>query len=203
MSFRKEEKLHISESQLLNLLNWVYENDGFRLYDTRIVSSTYFDNDDMQMFNDSEEGCVPRKKIRIRSYSTQDHKIGSSALEIKTSSVEGRFKTSEKDFDLKKIMAVGLFDNDYGICKPRVRITYERDYYKVHEVRLTVDKNIKYSRASSFGTSIYSRLDPDIIVEIKAEDSVPINYLFDKFQFDRIRFSKYSKAINSFLEFNA
>ncbi len=64
MSFRKEEKLHIHESQLLNLLNWLYKNDGYKLYDTRTVSSTYFDNDNMQMFKDSEEGCVPRKKIR-------------------------------------------------------------------------------------------------------------------------------------------
>ena len=29
MSFRKEEKLHIHKSQLLNLLSWIYENDGY------------------------------------------------------------------------------------------------------------------------------------------------------------------------------
>jgi hypothetical protein len=63
MSFRKEEKLHFSKSQLHNLLAWIFENDGYKLYDNRIVSSTYFDNTEMQMFNDSEEGCVPRKKI--------------------------------------------------------------------------------------------------------------------------------------------
>ena len=44
------------------------------------------------------------------------------------------------------------------------------------------------------------KYDPDIIVEIKAEDFVPIEYLFKIFHFDRIRFSKYSKAVNSFLE---
>ena len=80
MSFRKEEKLHIHESQLLNLLNWLYKNDGYKLYDTRTVSSTYFDNDNMQMFKDSEEGCVPRKKIRIRSYSRKEHKIDKSTF---------------------------------------------------------------------------------------------------------------------------
>jgi len=203
MSFRKEEKLHIHKSQLLNLLNWIYENNGHKLYDTRIVSSTYLDNDDMQMFQDSEEGCVPRKKIRIRSYTRYKHAIDQSALEVKTSSIEGRYKTTDKSFDLKKVMTIGLFDKDYGICKPRVRITYKRDYYKIHNVRLTIDKYIEYIKLNSAGESVYRRHEPDIIVEIKAEDFVPIEYLFKKFQFDRIRFSKYSKAVNSFLEFNA
>jgi len=202
MSFRKEEKLHVSGSQLLNLLNWVYENGGYKLYDPRIVSSTYLDNDNMQMFADSEEGCVPRKKIRIRSYSKKEHESGQSALEVKTSSIEGRYKTTERNFNLKKIMTIGLFDKDYGICKPRVRISYKREYYKIHGVRLTVDRNIEYLKVGTLSKSIFKRHDPDIIVEIKADDFVPIGYLFEKFQFDRIRFSKYSKAVNSFLEFN-
>ena len=200
MSFRKEEKLHIHRSQLLHLLNWIYKNDGYKLYDTRVVSSTYFDNDNLQMFKDSEEGCVPRKKVRIRSYTRKEHKVGQSALEIKTSSVEGRYKTSDKNFDLRKIMTNGFFDKDYGVCKPRVRITYKRDYYKIHKVRLTIDRHIEYIKLNSRGKSVYKIYDPDIVVEIKAEDFVPIEYLFNKFHFDRIRFSKYSRAINSFLE---
>ena len=200
MSFRKEEKLNIHESQLLNLLNWIYKNDGYKLYDTRIVSSTYFDNDDMQMFKDSEEGSVPRKKIRIRSYTRKEHKIDQSALEVKTSSVEGRYKTTDKNFELRKTMTIGYFDKDYGICKPRVRVTYKRDYYKIHNVRLTVDRYIEYIKLNSQGNGIFTKYDPDIIVEIKAEDFVPIEYLYKLFHFDRIRFSKYSKAVNSFLE---
>jgi hypothetical protein len=50
MSFRKEEKLHIHKSQLYNLLDWIYENQGYKIYKPRVVSSTYFDNDQMQMF---------------------------------------------------------------------------------------------------------------------------------------------------------
>ena len=199
MSFRKEEKLHIHKSQLLNLLNWIYDNGGYKLYDTRTVSSTYLDNDDMQMFEDSEEGCVPRKKIRIRSYTKKEHKIDQSAFEVKTSSVEGRYKTTDKNFNLRKIMAIGFFDKDYGICKPRVRITYQRDYFKIHNVRLTVDRYIEYIKLNTKGKGVYKKYDPDIIVEVKAEDFVPIEYLFKIFHFDRIRFSKYSKAINSFL----
>jgi hypothetical protein len=199
MSFRKEEKLHVSKSQLLNLMNWIYKNDGYRLYEARIVSSTYFENESMQMFKDSEEGSVPRKKIRVRSYTTKEHKIDQSSFEVKTSSIEGRFKTIEKHFDLKKIMANGFFDINYGICKPIVRVNYRRDYYKIHNVRLTIDKSIEYIKINSQGKPLYKRYEPNIIVEIKAESFVPIEYLFKKFHFNRIRFSKYSNAINSFL----
>jgi hypothetical protein len=119
-------------------------------------------------------------------------------LEIKTSSIEGRFKTADMDFDLKKIMTIGFFDTNYGICKPIVKVNYQREYYKIHNVRLTIDRHIEYIKLSSLENAIYKRHDPDIIVEIKAENFVPIEYLFKKFQFNRIRFSKYSRAINSF-----
>ena len=198
MSFRKEEKLHIHRSQLMDLQSWIYENDGYKLYDSRIVSSTYFDNVSMQMFSDSEEGCVPRKKIRIRSYTKDEHQLDQSSLEIKISSVEGRYKTSKKNFDLKKVMNNGFFDQDYGICKPVVRVTYKRDYYKIHDVRLTIDRYIEYIKLNSNGRGVYKEYDPDIVVEIKADNFVPIEYLFKKFYFDRVRFSKYSRAINSF-----
>jgi len=200
VSFRKEEKLHIHKSQLFKLLNWIFENDGYKLYDTRIVSSTYFDNNEMQMFKDSEEGSVPRKKIRIRSYSKKEHKSGQSTLEVKTSSIEGRFKTTNNSFDLNKVFSIGIFDQDYGVCKPIVRVTYKRDYYKIHNVRLTVDRYIEYTKLNSRGgRSGVKTYDNDIIVEIKADNFIPMEYLLNKFPFNRVRFSKYSNAINSFL----
>ncbi|MDC0430152.1 VTC domain-containing protein [Candidatus Thioglobus sp.] len=195
MSFRKEEKLHIHKNQLHNLLEWIVENDGYKLYDTRVVSSTYFDNGEMQMFKESEEGCVPRKKIRVRSYSKQVHKPGESALEIKTSSVEGRFKTTDKKFNLGKVMSIGVFDKDYGVCKSKVRVSYKRDYYKIHDVRLTIDREIEYTQLNAQGKGVYKEYEPDIIVEVKAGNFVSVEYLMRKFHFDRVRFSKYSRAV--------
>ena len=52
-------------------------------------SSIYFDNRTLDMFSDSEEGNLPRKKIRLRSYPPNSNKKN---LEIKISSIEGRFK---------------------------------------------------------------------------------------------------------------
>ena len=197
LSFRKEEKLKIHQGQITRLLDWINEEGGTRLYPPRTVSSTYFDTDDWHMFRDSEEGCVPRKKIRIRSYTREPHTLENSNLEIKTSSIEGRFKTATKIFDLHKIVSIGYLDKDYGICKPRVRITYQREYYKILGIRLTIDRNIEYAKVHASRTSAHRVIDSEIAVELKADDHVSLAYLNDKFPFDRIRFSKYSRAINA------
>lgn len=196
MSFRKEEKLKIHKSRLINLMDWIYDSGGVELHKPRIVSSTYFDNDDWGMFKDSEEGSIPRKKIRVRSYSKDYHEADSSSLEIKTSSVEGRYKTVTKKFTLQKIMSLGVFDHDYGICKAKVRITYQRSYYKIFGVRLTIDQNIEYVMVNNGRESSHRIVDSEIAVEIKAADHIPVEYLLDKFPYERVRFSKYSRAIN-------
>ena len=199
MSFRKEEKLKVDKNQLLNLLDWVKNNGGYKLFDSRIVSSTYFDNDELSMFKDSEEGSVPRKKIRIRSYTKRDHTEECSSLEVKISSVEGRYKTRTKSFNLKKSLNMGIFDKDYGICKPRVRVTYKRRYIKIHNVRLTIDQDIEYIQISNKKELFFKNLESEIAIEVKANNQVSIGYLYKMFPFERLRFSKYSRAMNSIL----
>ena len=199
MSFRKEEKLRINKNQLFNLLDWVDNNGGYKLFDSRIVSSTYFDNDELRMFKDSEEGSVPRKKIRIRSYTKIPHSLDSSSLEVKISSVEGRYKTRTKSFNLKKSLNIGILDKDYGICKPKVRVTYKRTYIKIHNVRLTIDENIEYIKISNKKELPFKNVDSEMAIEIKAGNQVPISNLWQMFPYERLRFSKYCRAINSIL----
>ena len=62
------------------------------LYPMRKVNSCYFDTNELQMFHDSDQGVLPRKKIRIRNYN--DEKIFTE--ETKISSEEGRFKKTKK-----------------------------------------------------------------------------------------------------------
>lgn len=200
MSFRHEEKLKVTQDKLSALLSWLFENGGTKLYNSRTVSSTYFDNDVMGLHKDSEEGSVPRKKIRVRSYSKDRHSIDNSALEIKVSSIEGRYKTIDHNFDLEKIMNIGYFDHDYGVCKPKVRVTYDRVYYSIHGVRLTIDRNIEYQLVNKNNLSAHRFKELEIAVEIKADNNVPLEYLLSKFPFERIRFSKYSRAINSIFD---
>ena len=193
MSFRIEEKLHVDKYKLTTFLDWVYKNGGYRLYDSRTVSSTYFDNRAKDMFHDSEEGCVPRKKIRVRSYSLGEHKIESSTFEIKISSIEGRYKIKKRNFNLGKMMTIGLIDGNYGVCKPIVRVTYDREYFMIFGVRVTIDRNIRYKAVNRTFMEV---LDPGVAVEIKANYQTSAEYLIRKFPFNRTRLSKYSNAIN-------
>ena len=197
MSFRKEEKLNIHQSKLLELIAWIHKNNGYMLYETRIVSSTYFDTYAFDMHIDSEEGSIPRKKIRIRSYFEGKHVQNISSLETKISSAEGRYKTSTNNFDLKRTMSIGIFDPLYGVCTPKVRVSYRRSYYKIFNIRLTIDQDIRYKKINSLGYEVVGARDPDIIIEIKAQDSTSLEHLIRKFPFNRIRFSKYSRAINT------
>ena len=90
MSFRIEQKLLVNYSQIFNFKKWLNEKGYKKLYDDRIVNSLYFENISNSMFHDSEEGVVPRKKIRVRNY--PQSKIEEYFLENKISSLEGRFK---------------------------------------------------------------------------------------------------------------
>ena len=76
MTFRIEEKviLHISDYfKILKIMGT--ENKNLRLFPSRKISSLYFDNKDNDMFVDAEEGNLPRKKIRIRTYPESDKKM--------------------------------------------------------------------------------------------------------------------------------
>ena len=63
-----------------------------KLYKGRLVNSCYLDTYDLRMFSESDEGILPRKKIRFRWYENEEI----FNKEIKISSIEGRFKRFQK-----------------------------------------------------------------------------------------------------------
>jgi hypothetical protein len=133
----------------------------------------------------------------VRSYSKETHPLNNSNLEIKISSCEGRYKTSTKDFDLDKIINFGIIDVMYGICKPKLKVTYERVYYKIFNVRSTIDSKIEYSSLQGHGIVFEPN---EIAVEIKADEKVSVEYLMRFFPFNRARFSKYSSAVTMLMK---
>ena len=190
MSFRIEEKILFNNMQD-NLLNkFLIENKSKVIHEDRIISSIYFDNKFFQMFKDSEEGCVPRKKIRLRTYSNQKY----FNFETKISSVEGRYKTTKiiKKKDYEKLLQNGIFDSLYGICYPVIKISYKRKYIKVFSKRLTIDSGIKYQ---NFITKKIIADNFSKILEIKTSINEDLNKLNINFPFRRIRYSKYSEGV--------
>ena len=193
MSFRIEEKLLINKYQLSEFKEYLVSRGAIKIFKTRKINNLYFDNDKFDMFNDSIEGCLPRKKIRLRNYEDERN-----FLEIKISSTEGRYKTSNqinlsKTYNMK---SSGLFDKDYGSCKPVLHVEYLRNYFKYDDVRVTIDSNIKYfTKYRKF-----LGIDRNQIIELKASYFKDLNELMKDFPFPRSRFSKYTNGIEKLLE---
>ena len=189
MSFRIEEKSVIDKIELVNFRRFM-NTYGKILYPKRTIESLYFDNRSFDSYFDSEEGVLPRKKIRIRNYPYSNS--NELFLENKTSSIEGRYKTSVRIDDLKYTKYKShLMDDYYGLVFPKSFITYEREYFIINNFRVTLDTNIRYK--SFNGSSIYN--DHNIVIEIKAPVDIDLNFLQNLIQYPRSRFSKYSNSI--------
>tara|TARA_Y100000992_G_C21226063_1_gene472941 strand:+ start:649 stop:1239 length:591 start_codon:yes stop_codon:yes gene_type:complete len=191
MSFRKEEKIQTNFYQQKVLLNEIKNLGAKQIYNERSISSIYFDNKYYEMFNDSEEGILPRKKIRIRFYNND---YNNYFFEKKISSYEGKFKISNKlETNIyKRLLKEGYLDEKYGICYPLLKISYMRNYYKLNNLRFTFDKNIVYQ-------TLDKRLkisDETGVVELKSDNEKEITKIDKIIPLARKRFSKFSRAFN-------
>ena len=190
MSFRIENKYEISIEKLNVFYNFLKSNNAKRI----LVNSIYFDNKYKDSFLNSEEGTVPRKKIRIRYYGSENPKIiNDFHLEKKINSYDGKYKTSKKIRNYEKIIKYGIFDELYGLCKPIVNVNYQREYFKIDKFRITFDKNIKYG---VFKKSIFLRDLNKCIVEVKTNNLNLDQEINNLFPFKKIRYSKYANSIN-------
>ena len=193
MSFRIEEKLFIKHENLVQFKEYLSKKNVKTIHSPRIIKSLYFDNLNLEMYNDSIEGSVPRKKIRIRHYPKSDDK--NYYLEIKNSSVEGRFKT-RKIITLNESNSYknnGILDMSYGTCLPTFYVEYEREYALFDDIRISIDQNIMYENYKS--KNIFS--DNNSIVELKTNIDKDLDKLISAFPFQKIRFSKYCLAVEN------
>ena len=195
MSFRNEEKLRVASSKIFFLKNWINENLGIILFPTRIINSIYFDNQNFTMYHQSIEGVVPRKKIRLRNYDKEFIFAKNINKEIKISSVEGRYKILEKVKDPLELMNFGIYDQNYGLCLPVLNVTYKRSYYKIKNIRLTLDEKITYKKIVNREISKFSTFDNYNIAELKFNTEKSIGFVSQNFPFERARFSKYCRGI--------
>jgi hypothetical protein len=196
MSFRTEEKILVNDNNDFLVKGFLKSNSAKKLYDPRIIQSLYFDNNTFDMHQHSEEGIVPRKKIRIRSYPKFNNKY---FLEVKISSVEGRFKKSDEinNEQVLKLVKNGIFDNQYGHCKPKIYVKYLREYFLVKNTRITYDKDIEYLNLKQR----YIGKENSRVLELKPDKGMSLDELYLDFPFSRIRYSKYCFGINKFKNF--
>ena len=189
MSFRKEKKFRLTLSDMQILKSNLLSQGMNELYPMRKVNSCYFDTNEMQMFHDSDQGVLPRKKIRIRNYN--DEKIFTK--EIKISSEEGRYKKTkiilENNYE-------NILDNIYGKLKPTLFISYFREYFFLKGLRITFDRNIEYKNLRMI--SLLKMRDYECVMEIKTSVDVEDNYITKIIDMPTSRFSKYCRGIIMF-----
>ena len=173
----------------------IIDSEGKILYPSRKINSIYFDNQNLSMYNQSIEGIVPRKKIRIRIYNQEFKNCKDVKKEIKITAVEGRYKTSEIIKDFSKVINLGILDRNYGICIPVLNVTYKRSYYLLKNIRITFDENIYYKKITNKEISKFSTFDSYCIIELKYNSDKFVDFCNTLFPFQRIRFSKYCRGI--------
>lgn len=192
MSYRLEKKFRVTVGEFISLQNQLLKQGMVRLYESRKIRSLYFDSRNLGMFNDSEEGILPRKKVRVRYYNDESK----FSFEKKISSIEGRYKQTKS---LKHLSCVSdllnekFFDNQYGLITPSLLVNYDRAYFSFKSMRITFDCNISYSAHYDRFKKI-SR-DPENVVEIKVLPNVPEDYIFSHVPYATSRFSKYSRGL--------
>ena len=196
MSFRIEEKISVDNFNIFEFKKWLFSKGASVLYPPRIINSIYFDNN-LKMYNDSNEGTVPRKKIRIRTYETKNFFLSKKNFkkETKITYYNYRFKEVEKFvFDEKKFYS-GVHDQFYGLCKPNLNVFYKRNYFFVFNTRFTLDEDIEYRKLNNGILSNFSFKDKSFVVEIKSNKIHNTDYFKDILPLPRSRFSKYCRGI--------
>ncbi len=194
MSFRIEQKIPMTLYDSQEFLDHLMLEGMQQLYPKRTINSWYFDSYELSMYKDSEEGLLPRKKIRVRNY---PYSIENNySLEIKISSIEGRYKTSKKisNQELENMDKTGYQDSLYGQVEKKVSIEYSREYYLFKGIRITRDTEITYF--DLLNKSNFYR-EKDTVVEIKAPEDAPADFLLKIIPSRRRRFSKYCNAIQN------
>ncbi len=192
MSFRIEEKISATPYEIETLYAELTQKGMKPLHPNRIIHSIYFDTIHHQILADSEEGCLPRRKIRIRHY--PDETQPNHQLETKISAIEGRYKTSKPIPKLasQRILKLGIYDQQYGLLIPKTEVRYHREYCQLNNIRITFDRHIRYCR---FQANHNNHYEPYIALEIKNPHHENIDFIQSLIPIARRRFSKFSQSM--------
>jgi len=190
MSFRKEKKFRLTKFDYDCLKNKLLLQGMQPLFEKRKINSLYYDTELHSMYYDSEEGLLPRRKVRIRWYDD----VSKASNEVKISSVEGRFKTSSfVDVASENALPQSLYDPYYGVVYPSLLVFYTREYFSFKSMRITFDSEIgyvNYRRSQKIPVK-----DSEYVMEVKVGIGMSDDYIERMLPFPVSRFSKYSRGL--------
>lgn len=184
MELRNEIKFNLNDSIAKIFLN---KSKTIKQFSDRQIHSIYYEKSNFKFFTDSEEGTVPRKKIRYRWYNENFEK---GILEIKKTLSTHREKIKKKTDinDLKnKLLLLGL--------KPVLKVSYIRQYFVIDKLRFTFDKHITYKKVNQYLRPIVKVNVQDNIIELKSSISTDYSIILQDIIQYRTRYSKYCEGI--------
>ncbi len=202
MNQRIEQKFEIKRSQYITFLKWLKFKKASILYPERIICSRYLDTADYKMFLDTCEGLLPRKKVRIRSYGshTFENTKKQYNLETKINIENDRFKEIKNNINIETFFNQPLYIIGYGIVYPQIDISYQREYFLLNGIRITIDRGINY-KFKDYCQKQNQIIDESLVVEIKAPYNTDIDFLLTNVFFTRNRFSKYERGMSKFISY--
>lgn len=199
MIFREEIKIPIPLGSESNIESLIVSMGAIRQYESRRVSSFYFDTKDLKYYRDSMEGVYPRKKVRLRVYSDPLASLQISRnthfnLEMKIGTSVGDQKSVEPYTDAIRALATGIYiENRYlqNVCM----VSYIRDYFLLDNLRLTIDRNISFAVGNN--SNIQCKFHRESVLEIKTANFKLASHLVAKLGLQTRRFSKYCTCVEA------
>ena len=191
--FRKEFKFVLMDSELTEFINF-YKSNLKKLYKKRKIKSLYMDTGNLYLYKSSIFNDISKKKVRYRQYDDSSNIF----KEIKISDKE-KSKIVRKTI-YKKFTDIKYDYLDDRIIFPTCFVTYQREYFKFYDTRLTIDSDITYESAKGFTLFNKSYEETENIVEIKILEN---NLNVEKSFFSTpTKNSKYENAIESLYDVN-
>ena len=206
---RRETKVPLQHDQYQEFVSALI-NSGVhprKTYADRVVHSAYLDTIEFDNYLDNVSGVSRRNKIRMRWY---DEKVDHILLEIKTkmNKVSGKrvieMTNPSKNVPINHNEMCALFRNNRsnlplpeGILASHrlvLEVEYLRSYFELKKnIRMTIDKNIRYRRLFPRRGLGMKRSPVDRVVEFKYSVEIENDFrnLLQHFPFRAFRHSKY------------
>ncbi len=205
-----EKQLSVIKSRLDNLLKYDPHTSEEGVYTIR---SMYFDSYNNRCYYENENGVDPREKFRIRIYNASDSRI---SLECKHKERNFEYKESciltKQQFDgIMKGGSLSDIENSQPLLRkftylmktelfrPAVIVEYERTpyVYKIGNVRITLDRNIRSSKDYNgfFEKNIRTRQilpEGEQLLEVKYDEFLP-DFLKDVLELGNLQQTAFSK----------
>ena len=214
MRYEKKFKFNISDYREIK---YFLLSKNFKLhFPDRQVSSIYYDTNEMDFFQESENGNCNRQKLRYRFYnysnldSILENKIKKGTLGYKKNLTQLKINESETIFfeKLNNKFEIKIPINIFNFYYPKVFIDYKRIYLISYDnqIRITLDINISSAKLSKILNKKFKLINfipfKQCVLEIKFNnDCTPddkfINKLSSNFKLDLTRNSKYCIAVKN------